>query len=315
MLTNQAIYNDLLGYLGHEPGNGAPEEDQAILQAVNGGLQDIWTNGPEFLREKRMALNYPAPTTLTIPTVQGSDKIAGEPFTDRMIGCLIRIAGEDTDNEVASNNSLMFPIVGPSVPTASATVYYHAHKLPHDMIKVSGNVFIGDTYRELKPLPYKENTLYKQHPTFQLDPYYTVHPNVLLQFRIGFPLGYYVERMPVNQPESLFALRLCLWPIPDQQFTIKFLGETSAPQLCLEDLEIARMGGATKTVAIPSGLHETTFLPLARLRLSTYPHFLPSKRELIVAQGATALEGIRKVRPQAQGGAVMRPPYFIPGTR
>ena len=239
-----------------------------------------------------------------------------------MIGCLIRIAGEDTDNEVASNDALMFPIANPGSPTASATVYFHAAQLPDDVVKVAGNVFVGDTYRELKPLPYKENTLYKQHPTFQLDPYYTVHPNVLLQYRIGFPLGYYVERMPTNIPNTLFALRLCLWPVPDTQFTVKFLGERSAPQLQLEDLEIPPPGWtpetepkASRNVAIPSGLHETTLLPLARMRLSSWPHFLPSKRDFVAADAATALENIRKVRPQTQGGAVLRPPYFVPGTR
>jgi hypothetical protein len=311
MLKNQDLYNDLIGYLGNEPGTGPADEDLRILQAINAAMQDVYTSGPEFVRETRVALRFAQPQTVTFGATQGSTATTGTPFAASMVGCTIRINGEDVDNEIVSPTSVLVPILQGSSSNFSGTVYFDSAQLPPNVIKVSGNVFIDDTPRELKPFQFKENQLWKQYPIWMWDPYCTNRASLIVRSRPAYPVGYWVEPMQANSPASLFSLRLRIWPVPEQPHVVKLIAETSAPQLVLTDLEIGSPTPAN-ILPIPGGLHETVLLPLARFRLSSYPHFLPTKRELVIAEGQTALDNLRKIRPQQQSGATLRPPYFLP---
>ena len=309
MLTNQAIYNDLLGYLGIEPGNGAPDTDQRILQDINAALQDIYTNGPDYIRRQRQTARYQAPWQVQIGVTTGSNVTTGTAFTAAQIGCLIRIDGEDVDNEVTGPNSLLNSIVG-TTRTASGTVYCDSVTLPANCIGVEGNCFLDDTARELQPLKFQDKTLFKENPTWAIDPYYVTRSTTFIRSRIGFPEGYYLENCQINTG-STFGLRMRIWPVPQMPYAVKFMGIMVAPSLALADLEIGA-GTPTKTTPIPGNLHETTLLPLARKRLSSYPHFLAEKRPLVLEEAAQALTNLESISPQPQTGAKLRVPYRAP---
>lgn len=314
MLYNLDVYNDLLSYLGHEPGNGAPEENTRILQAYNSALQTIYSDGPYWMRKNKGAAICPAPQQITIGVTNGSVTLAnGAQITQRMIGCMIRISGEPGDNEIVDNQTLLVPITQPS-GTVAATVYFNAIVLPATVNSVSGNVFLDDTAWELQSLFYGENQLYKQWPAFPVDAYYTLQTNLYLWVKIGIPTGYYVQPLQ-KQIGPNWGSRLMIWPVPNSQRTIKWDLELAAPCLTLDDLELDLIGtntAPTKAVAIPGGMHESVLMPLARFALSSYPHFLESKRSFITAENATALNKLKQINPRRQNGAQVRPEYFMP---
>jgi hypothetical protein len=318
MLYNLDVYTDLLSYLGNEPGNGSPDEDARILQAYNSALQTLYSKGPYWMRKNKGSAICPAPQQLTLGVINGSVALSdGSQITPRMIGCMIRIQGEPGDNEIVDNATLLVPITQPSAQV-SATVYFNAVILPSTVNSVAGNVFLDDTAWELQPLFYGENQLYKQWPAFPVDAYYTLQTNLYLWVKIGIPTGYYVQPLQ-KQVAPSWGARLMIWPVPNSQRTLKWDQELAAPAVQLADLEIDLINPdgtfsspPTKSVAIPGGMHESVLLPLARFALSSYPHFLESKRAFITQEYGEALSKLKEINPRRQNGAQIRPEYFRP---
>jgi hypothetical protein len=166
----------------------------------------------------------------------------------------------------------------------------------------------------LQPLFYKDNQLYKQWPAFPVDAYYTLQTNLYLWIKIGIPTGYYVQPLQ-KQVGPNWGFRLMIWPVPNSPRTLKWDQEIAAPSLSLTDLELNLIGtntAPTKAVAMPGGMHESVLLPLARNALSSYPHFLESKRAFIATEAANALSLLKEINPKRQNGAQIRPEYFMP---
>jgi hypothetical protein len=318
MLYNLDVYTDLLSYLGIEPGNGTPDVNIRIVQAYNAALQTLYAKGPYWMRKNKGAAICPAPQGITIGVTNGSVSLTdGSQITQRMIGCMIRIEGEPGDNEIVDNQTLLVPITQPTAEV-SATVYFNAVVLPHTVNSVSGNVFLDDTAWELQPLFYGENQLYKQWPAFPVDAYYTLQTNLYLWVKIGIPTGYYVQPLQ-KQVAPSWGSRLMIWPVPNSQRTLKWDQELSAPCVTLAELELDLINPdgsyseqPTQAVAIPGGMHEKVLLPLARYELSSYPHFLESKRAFITSQWQEALSTLKEINPRRQSGAQVRPEYFMP---
>jgi hypothetical protein len=151
--------------------------------------------------------------------------------------------------------------------------------------------------------------MFKQWPRFPVDPYYILQSSLYIRLKVGVPTGYYVVPAQVQTGPS-FALQLKVWPVPSYQHTISWIQEIGAPKLQLSDLEI---GAETPTLItpLPGDLHETAWLPLSRMALSSYSHFLESKRAYVMQESADALDYLKSLTPQRQSGAQLRPQTFL----
>jgi hypothetical protein len=314
MLTNQRIYSKLLAYLGIEPGNGSPDTDNDVLDAINAALQIMFTDGPYWMRKNEGAGIVLNPVTIQIGVTQGSTILTnGSQILPNMIGCMIRIPGEPGDNEIVDNATLLVPITQ-NTGTISGTVYFNSIILPNNVSGVSGNVFLDDTAWELQPYKYGSNQMFKQWPAFPVDPYYILQSSLYIRLRIGVPTGYYIVPLQ-KQTGSIFQNRLMIWPVPSNQHTLKWDQELMAVALSLPNLEIAGLSTntpGTQYVAMPDGLHELVFFPLAALQLSSNPHFLEAKRPFVQTQADRALGYLKLKNPQRQWGAQLRPSVFMP---
>jgi hypothetical protein len=311
MLFNQDLYNDLIGYLGIEPGNGLPDTDNRVLMAMNAGLQKIWTKGPYYLRRQRGACVLPSPQAVTFNVTNNSVTISGNTsYTAQMLGCMVRIQGEPGDNEFVNGTTLLVPITQ-ATGTVTATVYFNTFTLPPGVTGVSGNVFLDDTAWELQPYFYEDQQMFKQWPRFPVDPYYILQSSLYIRLKVGVPTGYYVVPAQV-QTGPTYSLQLKVWPVPSNQHTITFVQEMGPPKLTLTSLELGNpQPTPTLITPLPGDMHETAWLPLARMALSSYPHFLESKREYVAQESSDALEYLKSLTPQRQSGAQLRPQTFM----
>lgn len=316
MLYNQDIYNDLLGYVGAESGMGPTDTDSVILRAMNKALQTIWTKGPYYLRRKKAMAVIKPPVTITIGVTKGSATLTdGSQITDDMIGCMIRIGGEPGDNEIVDATTLMAPLTQPTNATVSAVVYFNSITLDIGVTSVAGNVFLDDTAWELQPYFYEDNQMFKQWPSFPVDPYFILQSALYIRLKVGVPTGYYVVPMQ-KQVAPNFRNQMKMWPVPNCQHTLSWIQEFMAPNLSLADLEIGEPGEdqptPTKILPLPGGLHESAWQPLARMAFSSYPHFLEEKRAFVQTESDEAIQYLKDLTPQRQGGAMLRPQVHLP---
>lgn len=310
MMLNQEIAYDLYGYLGIEPGNGLPDTDAAIRRAMQAGLQKIYTKGPPYLREQDGACVLQAPQQVTFTVTQGSTVISGlTNWNEQMRGCVVRLSGELGDNVFIDQNTLLVPI-SQSNGTVSGTLYSNCFTLPPGVTAVSGDVFL-DGYRELSPLFYEENQVFKESfPHNHTRAYDILQNSFYLRLQVGIPVGYFVKPCQIQVGPN-YLNQIKVWPLPGSIHTLTWKQKISAPKLALSDLEIG-VDNPTKVVPLPGDLHETAWLPLARMALSAYPHFLEAKRAYVAQEAADALGFLEELTPQPQTGAQLRPSVRLP---
>jgi hypothetical protein len=322
MLPNLLLYQDLLSYLGVEPGNGTPDTDQAIATALNGALQRLYILGPTFLRRNDGRWNVRAPVTINLGVTQGSTALTdGTAITPDMVGCTIRIFGENADNEVVSASQLLAP---PEVATGevAATVYFDSFTLPANVISVSGKALLNETW-PIWPAEAAGDEFFTQRPYTTGPPNthsYDANPNgySYYRLRVGVPIYYSVQPLQL-QVSPNFCQRLRIAPMPAGPFTMKWQQECIAPTVAVADLEAALIqpdgtlsAQPSNYILIPGGTHEITLLPLARMELSANPHFLEEKRAFVQSGAADALTILDKMNPQRQLGMQARPDVFLP---
>ena len=94
-----------------------------VAGVMTAGLQDIFDLGPSEIREKPGGAYLQAPTSVTLTVTQGSTTISSlTTYASWMLGCSIRIAGDDQDNELQSSTKIAVPYTGTS-GSVTATVY------------------------------------------------------------------------------------------------------------------------------------------------------------------------------------------------
>ncbi len=304
MLTNNDVYSIALSYFGLEdPSHADAGLNERIRRAFNWAFQRLFSQGPEWLRQQDFAAVIRAPRVINnlVVTQYGTATSSGDITTD-MVGSSLRIAGEMALNELTSTTSLLRPILQPSC-TTSATQWGDCVLLPPNFIGVAGNVFLDGTSLELQPLFYRGNQIYKTWPHHPLDGY-GVRGGIVERFRVGRPIGYWVQ--PANQLNGtgINQQRLRVWPQPDADHTVQCEIEIGPPEVQLADLQ------TTNLVSVPVGWHESIFLPLVLINLSQDPHFLPSKKAGLETE-ESVLQTLGALDPQPQGGEQMRLPYRI----
>lgn len=124
------------------------EGRQAIMDAINGGLQLLHSLAPPKTKITTGSLYLENPSTVTIGVTNGSTAITGATFTDDQYGRTIRVYGDNIDNQVAGSSTLLHAYGGPT-GTVTATVYSDAVGLPEIYSELAGDPRILETGREL----------------------------------------------------------------------------------------------------------------------------------------------------------------------
>lgn len=313
MLTNAAVFQDLLGYFGAEElAHLTPDQPQQICNALNAALQLMWSKGPHWLRQGRDSGALFAPITLSgLTLTRGTKTIAGAGITSAMIGQSIVIAGENQAalNEITSLTTVLNPTFQANTVNATATVYTNAIVLAPGVQAVATRV-VMDGQWELTPAERKERDRNWSNWFWLNNDYGFRGARGMIDNRVGCPSIYWVESM-ITQTTGVRQQRLCVYPMPSKDRLIEYECTYSAPSVTLSALLPAANSGTGDTayIPIPEGYHESILLPIARAELTALPNFQSSKVPLVQAGAAKALNILDALEPQEQGGVDLKPQY------
>ncbi|MFZ5805847.1 MAG: hypothetical protein ACOY3I_01375 [Verrucomicrobiota bacterium] len=215
-LTRLQIRNDLLSYASIDDPTKTPALVRSrILNDINAALQDIYTWGPSFLKEKSFSFALSAPRAISGKTFSQSSTVmsGGTSISEDMIGCTLRIATETEDNEIVDTTTLQNPFQGTTTTDGSGTVYGDCVIFPEEVASIIGPVWLNNKYK-LQALRGR-NELLGFASNQRMD--------------IGVPRFYWIESYGFQQ-------RLRIYPMPESSYTLRFDAQLKAPQLLAESL-------------------------------------------------------------------------------
>lgn len=124
-----------------------PIEDgdlEEVCTYMTSSLQEMFDLGPAEMKQRPGSGYLNAPTAISITVTQGSTDISAvTTFADWMLGCTVRIAGDDQDNELVSETLLARPYLGTS-GTFAATIYGDCLTLDDTISEVLDPVFFSN---------------------------------------------------------------------------------------------------------------------------------------------------------------------------
>lgn len=114
----------------------------AVAVALTQALQEIHQMQPLANMEKSTGAYLYAPTSVTLTATLGSKTISAlTTYAAWMLGCTIRISGDDQDNEIASSTELARPYMGATGSSKTAVVYCDALTLDANHQRAIGPIF------------------------------------------------------------------------------------------------------------------------------------------------------------------------------
>jgi len=130
-----------------EPGD-LSDACQVLSSAIQEAAQE---SGQEQLNQPGSAF-VQAPAAVTLTATQGSTTVSAfSAFTSWMVGCTIRLAGDDQDNEVLSATQLARPYVGGSASGINGTVWQDSLTLDAGVDHVTGPLVLTQNRLSIKP--------------------------------------------------------------------------------------------------------------------------------------------------------------------
>ncbi len=276
-MTIQDIAKDLLRYIGITSLDPAAESGNLnvrtivasdltfVATCINGSLQEIFGLAPASIREREIGGVLRAPTTVTLDGTQFSTTIANlTTYAAWMIGCTIRIAGDDQDNQIISSTALLRPFMGSTATGITATVYADAIKLDATHSRVLEPVSVPRV-RCLVPCTSKEQFLYGHK---RLD---TIESWTASQMEkpIGDPLRWMAEsRYDGTTAGMLVFLRVN--PMPSAAMPITYRVKVKPTEVTVENIGDE---STNPEEIIPMDWVESILVPFARKRMMAHPHF------------------------------------------
>ncbi|MFH1067836.1 MAG: hypothetical protein V1746_08030 [bacterium] len=215
MLTLAQLRDDALSYVGIDDLNQAPASlRQRIVNDINAALQEIYTEGPSFLREKSFTAVLPLPRELTGKMfVTGSTSVSGgSAVSDDMVGCTFRITGEESDNEIVDASALQNPFQGATTNEGFGVVYSDCVVFPENVVSIAGPVWLNGKHK-LEPL--SNRTDWQSRVTGRKE--------------IGTPRFYWIEPYHTQ-------LRLRVYPMPSVAYVLRYDAQIKAPQATFLDV-------------------------------------------------------------------------------
>jgi hypothetical protein len=224
----------------------AADDALALVDAINGGLQESYALLPPRLLQKRFVAGFDAPQNITVGVTNASTAVTmPNGFTDT--AGRLRIAGDAILHELAGAGTLAAPYDGPT--GNQPAVFYH------DTLTLS-----LDVARMLSGPTVLENG----------EALTMGYPMVHERDALGTPSHYYLTTQP---PDAESPMHFTVWPMPDARYRVEWIAEVRPPKVTLRQLAAA--------VAVPFNdrLIESGLLPLIAARLVFSPRWAdPAQR-------------------------------------
>jgi hypothetical protein len=211
--------------------------DNAAL-ALTQAIAEVHEVSPIENREASTGALLYGPVSATVDVTQGSTTIANlSNYAARMNGGTIRIAGDDQDNELASQTQLARPYNGATATGVAATIYGDTITLPATYSRAIGPLWLPNNY----PMPIADSL----EEFIQMSGY----PMVVSPDGRGdlSPLFSFI-RKSIGRPRVAMALgaydgtidyvrrRLRVAPLPDQNYTLAFRAAVNPPRFTRNDI-------------------------------------------------------------------------------
>lgn len=115
-----------------------------ILDAINGGLQKLHAIAPYHSKITTGSIPLDAPISATLGVTTGGVNVTGITFPIDQFYRTIRISGDEIDNQIVGNSSLLHPYGG-GTGTVNATIYCDAVAMPEPYDQMIGDPRILET--------------------------------------------------------------------------------------------------------------------------------------------------------------------------
>lgn len=245
-----------------------------ILDAIQGGLQELWRALPWQFRTKTFSYVLKAPETISVTMVgKYSNALTGTPFTTDQIGCTVRVTDDVRDNEVTGAGTVRDQFLGTQT-AGNALLFHDAQQIYDPIERVIGDMRIyrqdGTWYPLHRAEGYRRGGMrfawYEGYPI----PYPTGFNGLRPAQR---PLIYMLESESIDQlTASEFFLKF--YPMPDVDYTVRFEAEVGPRAITFAN--ITDIAGAVD-VPVKASLANSCLVPLCEEALLRSPHLAASK--------------------------------------
>lgn len=309
-LSAPALAQSMLDYIDVQAvAMATSSQVQHLLNAINGGLQEVFEKGPAHLRKREWAAIVHPPTSVVLNVSANSTVITMTGWEAWMAGCTIRIPGDGADvvgntvdNELVDQTTLLQPYQGQSQTAIQATVFGDAINLDATISTVLGSPRLADI-RELHVASGREDF---NRASFYYEADYGEQV-LQVQARprwVGQPTTYWVDSVyltgsAATQP----ALRIRLTPMPIAQYVLKWDAEMNPPQLAAADL-----ANSSYVFQLPGNKTEMLVMAVVLQRWTSCPWFKnKDAKDEIARQYKEAIAGLYSTKPQNRRARYMVP--------
>jgi hypothetical protein len=243
-----------------------PGRNMAVLEALNGGLQECFGNASPWVRWDERGALLKSPTAITLDVTEGSTAATITGWEAWMSGCTVVIEGHDLDNQIRNGSAsavLKYPYGG-STGTVGGMVYQDAIPIGSDVLSIHGPIRVNGMNIHPRPSADVFNTRYTEDYDSHIDFVEVPVTRPRVAASAGRPLSYWLETWSASDTAAP-ALRLRLGPANSQTGGLEYRAMLKPPVIS----SIA----STSTLPIPFGFDQTIFLPIARQKLTACPFF------------------------------------------
>lgn len=280
-----------------------PGRNAAVLEAMNGALQECFGNASPWVRRDERGVILKAPTSVTIAVVQGSCEAVITGWASWMAGCSIVISGHDCDNQIRNNVAecaLKYPYDGTS-GTVAATVYHDCVTLGDDVLSVFGPLSVQGRVIHPRPSANFGNVLtndYGSHEDFGIT---RSGYSPRIGPSSGQPLVYAVETWSPSDTESP-VYRIRISPANSISGVMDYNVMLRPP--VLDDLQ------SQSLLPIPAGFVQSIFMAIARKKLMGCPFWRDvSNADEIARSHKEAMDLLTKINPCKDSGITLIPRF------
>lgn len=269
-----------------------------VLGEMNASMQEVFMLGPSEIREQNLSAYLHAPTSVTLNATQGGTTIASlTTYAAWMLGCTIRITGDDQDNELTNSTTLARPYMGSTASGIPATVYADAVQLDATVGRVIAPVSLPNRV-PLFPATTREEFMRASGYPLVTDATGRAYGYPFFWFvqkAVGIPLAWFLEGA-YDATLSYLPRRIRLGPMPTQAYPLAYRAAINPPRFISTDVDTGDHTTDPNTpIPLPDSFVESIFIPICRQRLSGVPQFknVEQKQEIARAyqQALRLLQG------------------------
>lgn len=272
-----------LGVLSLDPANPAgqpfpiePTDLDDVIGVMNATMQPIFRRGPSEMREQNLGAYLQGPRNVTLSATNGSAVISAlTTYDSSMLGCTIRVGGDQQDNELTSQTLLARPYAGASATGISSVVYGDAYQLDATVGKVLDPVALPNqtplvpctdrfTFMTMAGYPLVVN---QDGSAYGYPFFWFVRKN------FSRPLYWFLEGA-YSSASSFVPRRIRVAPMPDMAYSLSFRAAINPTVITAANIDNGdHVTDPGVPIPIPDGFSESIFFALARQRMSGLAQF------------------------------------------